>query len=116
MRKMIRESTKEKVKEFPLNMYGLDYHKIKTIDKKIMIEGCDFRILTYKPKHKANIKLHNFYALEDLQGGNLANIESEIFESLNNICDRLEGSYFHDYILVAESDEFDESGKYIEIF
>ena len=115
MRKMIRESAKAKVKEFPLNMYGLDYSKIKMIDKKEMIEECDFRILTYKPKHKANIKLHNFYVLEDLQRANLGDIESETFESLNEICNRLEGSYFHDCILVAESDEFDENGKYIEV-
>lgn len=36
------------------------------------------------------------YHLEDLQGGNLANIESETFDRIRKICERLADSYFYD--------------------
>lgn len=35
--------------------------------------------------------------LIDLQKANLGNIEEETFETIQDVCERLEGSYFKDY-------------------
>lgn len=71
-----------------VNLELLDDDKIlKLIDK------VDFEVK--KVINKDNKKV---YKLKDLQGGNLANIESEEFENLLDIVDRL-SVYFYDYFI-----------------
>ena len=53
-----------------------------------MIHDCEFEVLVNKD---------GTLSLEDLQGGNLAGIESEKFETITDVCERLEDSYFEDY-------------------
>lgn len=54
-------------------------------EKREIIEMCDFE--TYKVGHR--------WALYDRQHGNLGNIESERFNSLNAVLDRMNYTYFY---------------------
>lgn len=56
-----------------------------------VIKGCDFEIAINKDKT---------LSLIDLQGGNLGDIESEVFENYEEILYRLEPTYLHDFCYV----------------
>ena len=56
-----------------------------------VIEECEFEVITNE---------NGTHSLVDLQGANLAGIESEEFDTYEEILYRLEGSYLHDYELV----------------
>lgn len=53
-----------------------------------MIYECEFDIL---------INENGTLSLEDLQNANLGNIEEEEFETITDICERMESTYFDDY-------------------
>jgi hypothetical protein len=64
-----------------------DISSLSLEQKKQLIHNCDFTI--YK-------NYNNAYQLSDTQGANLGNIESEEFEDIDSIVDRLLDSYIAD--------------------
>lgn len=98
--KMVRQKDllQEFENGFPLNDDRM--YREYTMNLRIqLIEEVEFRVKTYHSKHKAN-KKRFYYQIEDQQRANLADIESEIFDTLEKICCRLEGSYFVDYGII----------------
>lgn len=63
------------------------YSDLTDEDKIKLLGFVDFKLLTNED---------GTYRLKDLQGGNLANIESEIFETIDDAVGRLE-TYWNDY-------------------
>lgn len=82
-------------------------HVMRTYwDDKIVEEVLDymeFELLISKNEDgELVLKLH------DLQGANLADIESEEFEDFDSLMGRLSGAYCDDYILDPLLDEFED--------
>lgn len=98
MKKIKRESLKKidlNEKKLPL-IFGEDYYDdLKRSDIKSFVFDVDFDLLEIKPKHKSSLEKH-YYKLIDRQGANLGNIESEIFNTLVDIMDRID-NYLIDY-------------------
>lgn len=69
------------------NEKDIDLSMLKDEDLLAIIHECEFDVF----------KKNGEYNLIDRQGGNLGDIESETFESLIDVCERLEGTYFNDY-------------------
>lgn len=98
MAKIKRESMKKidlTKRILPLT-WGEDYYNdLKRSDIKAFIFDVDFDLLEIKPKHKSSLEKH-YYKLIDRQGANLGNIESETFDTLVDIMDRID-NYLIDY-------------------
>lgn len=98
MAKIKRESTKTidlTKRNLPL-IWGEDYYNdLKRSNIKAFIFDVDFDLLEIKPKHKSSLEKH-YYKLIDRKGANLGNIESETFDTLVDIMDRID-NYLIDY-------------------
>lgn len=72
----------------------------------------DFINLLWDMEFKLVKNDNGTFSLQDMQGANLGDIESEEFTSAKEILDRLEGSYIHDYFLGDEDLEEIEDKDY----
>ena len=85
------------MREYIMRTYW-DYKIVEEV-----LEYMDFELLISKNEDGETVlKLH------DLQGANLADIESEEFEDFDSLMGRLSGSYFDDYYLETILEEFNE--------
>lgn len=77
------------------------YWDYKTVEE--VLDLMDFELLvSVDEEGEPCLKLH------DLQGANLADIESEEFYDFASLMDRLSGAYLQDYILSGIEEEFGE--------
>lgn len=83
--------------------YRDDIDSLTTEEKLELIELCDFRV----------IKEDNYYRIEDLQGGNLGDIESEEFDDYIDILDRI-GHYLYDIFISNGEAEYKLERKIYE--
>lgn len=83
--------------------YRDDIDSLTTEEKLELIELCDFRV----------IKEDNYYRIEDLQGGNLGDIESEKFDDYIDILDRI-GHYLYDIFISNGEAEYKLERKIYE--
>lgn len=83
--------------------YRDDIDSLTTEEKLELIELCDFRA----------IKEDNYYRIEDLQGGNLGDIESEKFDDYIDILDRI-SHYLYDIFISNGEAEYKLERKIYE--
>lgn len=80
-------------------VYILD--ELSDEDKEDLINQVEFEVIRENGK----------YRLKDLQGANLATIEGDIFDSLDDIIERLD-VYWYDYLIcIVDRERFEELKK-----
>jgi hypothetical protein len=85
---------------FPNSSGSGGYYKtgVITFEKAALLcEYCDFTLLVNGEQQGFDT-----YSLKDIQGGNLGDIESEVFERLESVIDRLENYFLDQNVIVNE--------------